>query len=172
MPQGSVLGPLLFTVYTNCLVNVLVAHEVDYHFHTDDSQLYIQIDNIPNAKERLTLLMSDIKIWMARRRLKLNKGKSEIIVVRDNLRNDLRTDFGMLRFENTQLVPCECAKNLGVVLDSTLSFRPHIDTVMKTCNFYIRKLCMIRNFIDRDNLLSLAHSLIISKIDYCNSLLV
>ena len=149
-----------------------MAHGVDYHFYADDSQLYILIDNIPDAKERLTLLMSDIKIWMARRRLKLNEGKTEIIIVRGNLRNDLRADFGMLHFDNTQLVPCECAKNLGVVLDSTLSFRPHIDSVVKTCNFHIRNLYMIRNFINRDNLLSLVHSLILSKIDYCNSLLV
>ena len=77
MPQGSVLGPLLFTVYTSSLVNVLVAHGVDYHFYADDSQLYIQIDNIPGAKERLTFFMSDIKIWMARRRLKLNEGKTD-----------------------------------------------------------------------------------------------
>ena len=113
MPQGSVLGPLLFTVYISSIVIVLVAHRVDYHFYADDSQLYIQIDNIPDAKERLTLLMSDIKIWMARRKLKLNEGKTEIITVRGNLRNDLRADFVMLHFENAQLVPCECAKNLG-----------------------------------------------------------
>ena len=113
--------------------------------------------------------MSDIKIWMARRRLKLNEGKFEIIIMKGNLRNDLRADFGMLHFDNTQLVPCECAKNIGAVLDSTLSFRPHIDSVVKTCNFHIRNLYMIRNFINRDNLLSLVHSLIVSKIDYCNS---
>ena len=101
-----------------------------------------------------------------------NEGKTEIITVKGNLRNDLRADFGMLHFENTQLVPCECAKNLLVVLDSTLSFRPRIDSVVKTCNFHIRNLYMIRNFINRDNLLSLVHSLIASKIDYCNSLLV
>ena len=148
-----------------------MAHGIDYHFYADDSQLYIEIDNIPSAKVRLTLLMSNIKIWMARRRLKLNEGKTEIINVRDNLRNDLRTDFGMLQFDNTQLVPCECAKNL-VVLDSTLSFRPPIDSVVKTCNFHIRNLYMIRNFMNRDNLLSLVHSLIVSKIDNCNSLLV
>ena len=140
VPQRSVLGPLLFTAYTSSLVNVLVAHGVDHNFYADDSQLYIQIDNIPDAKERLTLLMSDIKIWMARRRLKLNEGKTEIIIVRGNLRNDLRADFGMLHFENTQLVPCECAKNHGVVLDSPLSFRPHIDSAVKTCNFHICNL--------------------------------
>ena len=98
--------------------------------------------------------------------------KTEIIIVRGNLRNNLRADFGMLHFENTQLVPCECAKNLGVVLDSTLSFRPRIDSVVKICNFHICNLYIIRHFINRDNLLSLVHSLIVSKIDYCNSLLV
>ena len=96
----------------------------------------------------------------------------QIIIVRGNLRNDLRADFGMLHFENTRLVPCEWAKNLGGVLDSPLSFRPHIDSVVKTCNFHIHNLYMIRNFINRDNLLSHVHSLIVSKIDYCNSLLV
>ena len=59
-----------------------------------------------------------------------------------------------------------------VVLDSTLSFGPHIDYVVKTCNFHIRNLYIIRNFINRDNPLSLVHSLVVSKIDYCNSLLV
>ena len=78
----------------------------------------------------------------------------------------------MLHFENTQLVPCECVKYLGVVLDSPLSFRPHIDSVVKTCNFHIRNLYMIRNLINRDDLSSLVHSLIVSKIDYSNSLLV
>ena len=109
---------------------------------------------------------------MARRSLKLNESKTEIVIVRGNLRNDLRTDFGMLHFENTQLVPYGCAKNLGVVFDSILSFRPHIDSVVKTCNFHIRNLYMIRNFINRDNLLSLVHFLIVSEIDYCSSLLV
>ena len=102
----------------------------------------------------------------------MNEGKTEIIIIRGNLRNDLRADFGMLNFENTQLGPCEFAKNLGVVLDSPLSFRPQIDSVVKTCNFHIRNLYLIRNFINRNNLLSLVHSLIVSKIDYCNSLLV
>ena len=143
----------MFTVYTSSLVNVLVAHGVDYHFYADDSQLYIQIDNIPDAKERLTLLMSDIKIWMARRKFKSNEGKTEIIIVRGNHRNDLRADFGMLHFENTQLVPCECAKNLGVVLDSTLSFRPHIDCqkimiiVFKTIQFYCIRYNLVSHAI-------------------------
>ena len=53
-----------------------------------------------------------------------------------------------------------------------LSFKFHMDSVTKTCNFHIRNLYMIRNFISRRNLTTLVHSLIVSKVDYCNSLFV
>ena len=116
--------------------------------------------------------MSDLKILMARRKLKLNDGKTEIIVIRGNLRNVSAANFGEMSFGDTQLIPCESAKNLGVGLDSSLSFRSHIDSIVKTCNFHIRNLYMIKDFVNRKNLVTLIHSLIISKVDYCNSLFI
>ena len=89
---------------------------------------------------------------MARRKPKLNVGKTEIIVIRGNLRNVSVANFGVMSFGDTQLVPCESAKNLGVVLDSSLSFRCHIDSIVKTCNFHIRNLYMIKDFVNRKNL--------------------
>ena len=77
---------------------------------------------------------------MARQKLKLNDGKAEIIVIRGNLRNVSVANFGIMSSGEIQLVPCESAKNLGVVLDSSLSFRSHIDSIVKTCNFHIRNL--------------------------------
>ena len=77
-----------------------------------------------------------------------------------------------MSFGDTQLVPRESAKNLGVVLDSSMSFRSHIDSIVKTCNFHIRNLYMIKDFVNRKNLITLVHSLIISKVDYCNSLFI
>ena len=109
---------------------------------------------------------------MDRRKLKLNDGKTEIIVIPGNLRNVSVANFGVMSFGDTQLVPCESAKNLGVVLDSSLSFRSHIDSIVKTCNFHIRNLYMIKDFVNRKNLVTLVHSLIVSKVDYCNSLLI
>ena len=78
----------------------------------------------------------------------------------------------MLNSGDTQLVPCESAKNLGVILDSSLSFRSHIDSVVKTCNFLIHNLYMIKDFVSRKNLVTLVHSLMVSKADYCNSLFI
>ena len=172
VPQGSVLGPVLFTVYTGTLAFLLEAHGVSYHFFADDTQLYIKVEDIDEAKHRLSFLLSDLKIWMARRKLKLNDGKTEIIVTRGNLRNVSVANFGDISFGDTQLVPCESAKNLGVVLNSSLSFRSHIDSIVKTCNFHIRNLYMIKAFVNRKNLATLVHSLIVSKVDYCNSFFI
>ena len=113
-----------------------------------------------------------INIKMARRKLKLNNGKTGIIVIRGNLRNVSVANFGVMSLGDIQLVPCESAKNLGVVLDSSLSFRSHIDSIVKTCNFHIRNLYMIKDFVNRKNLVTLVHSLIVSKVDYCNSLFI
>ena len=75
-----------------------------------------------------------------------------------------------MSFGDTQVVPCESAKNLCVVLDSSLSFRSHIDSIVKTCNFHIRNVYMIRDFVNRKNLATLVHSLIVSKMGYCISI--
>ena len=124
----------------------------------------------PNIGFHLSCLIW--KIWMARRKLKLNDGKTEIIVIRWNLRNVSVANFGVMGFVDTQLVLCESAKNPGVILDSSLSFRSHIDSTVKTCNFHIRNLYMIKDFVNRKNPVTLVHWLIISKVDYCNSLFI
>ena len=129
-------------MYTGTLAFLLEGHGVNYHFFADDTQLYIKVEDIDEAKHRLSSLLSDLKIWMTRRKLKLrvNDGKTEIIVIRGNLRNVPVANFGVMSFGDTQLVPCESAKNLGVVLDSSLSFRSHIDSIVKTYNFHICNL--------------------------------
>ena len=100
---------------------------------------------------------------MARRKLKLNDGKTEIIVIRGNLRFVSVVNFGVMSFGDTQLVPCESAKNLGVVLDFSLSFRSHIDSIVKTCNFHICNLYMIKDFVNRKNLVTLRTGKVVSK---------
>ena len=96
--QGAVLDPVLFTVYTGTLVFLLEAHGVSYHFFADDMPLYIRDKDIDEPKHRLSSLLPDLKIWMATRKLKLNDGKTEIIVIRENLKNVSVANFGEVSF--------------------------------------------------------------------------
>ena len=172
VPQGSVLGPILFIVYTSGLVSLLNAHEVDYHFYADDTQLYIEIGNIQDTKDKISALLSDIKKWMCERKLKLNDSKTEVVLIRGNLRNSVVDEFGNLDFEGSQLDPHLFVKNLGIIFDSSLSFRNHINSVVKACNFHIRNLYAIRKYLNKQSLLALVYSLIVPRVDYCNSLFI
>jgi hypothetical protein len=73
---------------------------------------------------------------------------------------------------NVTLSPVDCARNLGVIFDKNLTFAQHISSVSKSCFFNIRDLRRIRNTIDHSTACTIATSLIHSKIDYCNSLLL
>ena len=63
-------------------------------------------------------------------------------------------------------------QRICVVLDSSLSRRSHIDSIVKTFNFQISNLYMIKEFVNRKNLVTLVHVLIVSKVNYCNSLFI
>lgn len=63
VPQGSVLGPVLFTICINGLASLLEGHCVLYHFYADDTQFYFQVENVVDAIDKIGSLLSDFKIW-------------------------------------------------------------------------------------------------------------
>ena len=70
VPQGSVLGPILFTIYTTELSYLLDTLGVSFHFYSDDSQLYFEVTNLNDDQLFINHVISKIKTWMDSRKLK------------------------------------------------------------------------------------------------------
>ena len=141
VPQGSVLGPVLFTLYTQPLASVIWCHDVLYHFYADDTELH---SSCPPAQlnvmcYRLSFCMDDIKGWTIKNKLKLNEDKTEAMVL-----GNLSVLSGISRdsivFAGCLIPFPSQVKSLGVTLDSALSMKQRINTVCRACYFHIRYL--------------------------------
>ena len=84
VPQGSVLGPILFSLYTTPLSKVIQNHlGIGFHFYADDREFYVHLThkNVAHAFDRLKSCLEDIKKWLSAKKLKLNPDKTEFIVL-------------------------------------------------------------------------------------------
>ena len=171
MPQGSVLGPILFTLYMLPLGNIIRNHSVHFHCYADDTQLYLSIkpDEI-NHLNTIQDCLKDLKTWMTLNFLMLNTAKTEVIVLGPkNLRNKLSKDI--LTMDGINLASSETVRNLGVIFDQDLSFNAHIKLISRTAYFHLRNIAKIRHILPQNDAEKLVHAFVTSRLDYCNSLL-
>ena len=131
VPQGSVLGPLKLP-----LSAILRFHEIGYHVYTDDTQIYVSFkcDDPSQALGKINICISDFRRCMILNKLKINDAKTEFIVFISPI---LKHDFSDLSVNvgGNVIKPSEEVRDLGVILDQTLSFDDHISTICQSAHF-------------------------------------
>ena len=174
VPQGSVLGPILFNIYTLPLYQLARDNDTFSEFYADDSQLYVvcNIDSIGHNFNVLETCIFRFMSWMSRNRLKLNGDKTEMTVfAKPRASSRVRPLLPSLHIDNATIDPQPNCRVLGSFFDSEMSMEKHISNFCKSANFQINNIYSIRKYLDPETLETLVHAFVSSRMDYCNSLL-
>ena len=171
VPQGSCLGPLLFSTYASKLFQIIKNHLPNAHAHADDSQLYLSFKpdssmGETEARGAMKRCIRAVRAWLIVDKLKLNEEKSEFMLIgtRQQL-SKVRTDSLMVGESVSE------AKNLGVWFDSNFQFRSHINKTCQSAFFSLYNIRRIRKYLPFEAAKSLVQAFVISRIDYCNAVL-
>ena len=172
VPQGSILGQALFNIYTciNDLPNV--PKESSLESYVDDSKIYLAfpIQDIETAAFKLTQDMERITAWCCINSLLVNPKKTKLLLLGTSqmLKKLSGTDFHITVL-GEKIIPLQTVKDLGMTLDSSLTYDKHIVDTVSKCITELCQINRVKHIFDKHTLSLIINALVFSKMYYCSS---
>ncbi|PIK48723.1 putative RNA-directed DNA polymerase from mobile element jockey-like [Apostichopus japonicus] len=164
VPQGSVMGPLSFTMYTSPVEDIIKAHGMSGMLYADDTQVYAIKSGCDHGATlaKLGACISDIRSWSAANDMKLNDDKTELIHISSKFRT--AAPIPSLKIGTTHVEPVNNARNLGVIFDKNLDMNQHINNICRSASSALHKIGKIRRCLDQQTAETLVHAFVSSRV--------
>lgn len=170
VPQGSILGPLLFLIYINDVVTIFKDLNINCKLFADDIMIYFSSDNISMIEKVLNESLKRLVKWLNSNQLKINLSKTVFMLIR-NRRSKLNNKC-IIKLEDNQIKEVVETKYLGIIIDNFLSFDNNANYVANKFAKKINVLYRLNHNVSNYTTSMIYKSIVAPHIDYCSSLMI